>query len=197
MSEIKNGRAGALGSLFSRRDFSLGMASFFPGLAIAGFGLEGSAGARVPAEGEEVSHTAEAIHQEVFFKASTRRVYEVLTDAKQFEKVVQLSAAVQSKMVPPGKPAEISREAGGAFSLFGGYVSGRHIELAPNARVVQAWRAGSWDPGAYSIARFELKPEGSGTKLLFDHTGFPQGEGAHLLEGWNGNYWEPMKKVLA
>jgi activator of HSP90 ATPase len=59
-------------------------------------------------------------------------------------------------MVPGGKPTEISREAGGTFALFGGYITGRHVELVPNERIVQAWRAGGWDPGVYSIAKFEL-----------------------------------------
>src|SRR5207302_1716461 len=85
-----------------------------------------------------------AIHQEPVFKASRKRVYEALTDAKQFEKVVQLSAAMKSGMAPGAKSAEISREAGGAFSLFGGYVTGRQLELVPNERIVQAWPAGAY-----------------------------------------------------
>jgi activator of HSP90 ATPase len=36
-------------------------------------------------------------------------------------------------------PTQISREVGGAFSLFGGIIVGRHIELVPNERIVQAW----------------------------------------------------------
>jgi activator of HSP90 ATPase len=195
MNERKNGKAGTLPGFFNRREFTLGLASGLPGLAIAGATF-GASGIAEPRAAEEISRAAEAIHQEVVFRASPKRLYEALTDARQFEKVVQLSAAVQTKMVPPGKPAEISREVGGAFSLFGGYVTGRHIELVPNARLVQAWRPGSWDAGIYSIARFELKEEGSGTKLVFDHTGFPRGDAEHLLEGWNGNYWEPLKKVL-
>ena len=86
---------------------------------------------------------------------------------------------------------------GGAFSLFGGYVTGRQLELMPDERIVQAWRAGSWGPGLYSIARFELKEEGSGTKIIFDHRGFPDGTAQHLAEGWHGNYWEPLAKYLA
>jgi len=54
------------------------------------------------------------------------------------------------------KATEISREVGGAFSLYGGYLTGRHVELMPNERIVQVWRAGGWDPGAHSIVRFEL-----------------------------------------
>jgi len=65
-----------------------------------------------------------------------------------------------------------------------------------NERIVQAWRAGSWDPGIYSIARFELVEQGSGTKIVFDHTGFPKGDGEHLAGGWKMNYWEPLEKFL-
>jgi uncharacterized protein YndB with AHSA1/START domain len=147
--------------------------------------------------GEEISHSAESIHLETVFKASRKRVYEALTDAKQFHKVTQLSAAVQSGMVPSNPPAEIAGAPGGAFSFFGGYVSGRNIELAPHERIVQAWRAGSWPPGVYSIAKFELIEQGSDTKMVFDHTGFPKGDAEHLVEGWKTNYWAPLAKFLA
>jgi len=148
-------------------------------------------------DADDVSSACEVIHQEVVFKASRKRVYEALTDARQFNKVVMLSTAVQSGMVPKDKPAEVSPEVGGAFSAFGGHITGRHVEFVPNERIVQAWRAASWGPGQYSIARFELVEQGSGTKLVFDHTGFPQGQGAHLAEGWRINYWEPLEKYFA
>lgn len=165
------------------------------GMAIGGAAL-GSSRSWAAAEEEEISHTAEAIHQEPVFKASRKRVYEALTDAKQFDKVIQMSAAVKTGMAKAPNPPELGREAGGAFALFGGYVTGRHIELVPNERIVQAWRAGSWDPGIYSIAKFELVEAGSGTKIVFDHTGFPKGDAEHLAEGWRINYWEPLGKLL-
>ena len=146
---------------------------------------------------EEISHTAEAIHHEVVFKASRKRVYEALTSTDQFHKMTQLSAAVQSGMALGNKATDISREPGGAFSLFGGHILGRQIELVPGERIVQAWRAGDWEPGHYSIAKFELTEQGSDTKLIFDHTGFPQGQAQHLAEGWKANYWEPLTKFLA
>ena len=124
-------------------------------------------------------------------------MYEALTNAKQFQKVVLLSAAMKSGMVPPGKPAEISTESGGTFWLFGGYILGRHIELVPNERIVQAWRTAEWEPGSYSIAKFELAEQDEGTKIIFDHTGFPKGAGEHLAAGWKVNYWEPLEKSLA
>src|SRR5882724_9406598 len=174
----------------TRRHAIVGFATAFGSLVL---GLTKSSAE--PAE--EISHTAEAIHQETVFKASRKRVYEALTDTKQFEKVTQLGAAMQSGMSLGTKPTEISREVGGAFSIFRGHILGRHIELMPNERIVQAWRVADWNPGVYSIAKFELVEQGSGTKIVFDHTGFPKGQGKHLAAGWTGNYWEPLEKFLA
>lgn len=145
---------------------------------------------------DEISQTAEAIHQEPLFQASRKRVYQALTDPAQFSRIVVLSGAMQS-MKLSDKPAEISPNAGGAFSLFGGYITGRHIELVPGERIVQAWRSASWEPGAYSIARFDLREEGAATRIVFDHRGFPDGQGKHLAAGWHANYWEPLRKLLA
>jgi uncharacterized protein YndB with AHSA1/START domain len=146
---------------------------------------------------EGILRAEEAIHQEPVFKASRKRVYEALTDANQFGKVVELSAAMKSGGMKTGAaPVTISREAGGAISAFGGYVTGRQIELVPNERIVQVWRAGSWDPGSYSIAKFVLVEQGAETKIKFDHTGFPKGQAEHLAEGWRINYWEPLAKFL-
>src|ERR1700685_3600940 len=95
-----------------------------------------------------------------------------------------------------GMPAEIDPKEGGAFSMFGGMIVGRNVELIPNQRVVQAWRPTHWDPGVYSIVRFELKPRDPETMLVLDHTGFPEGEFDHLEWGWNNHYGETLKKFL-
>src|SRR5882724_5211131 len=109
------------------------------------FGMLALGTSRALAAGDEdILRAEEAIHQEPVFKASRKRVYEALTDANQFAKVVELSAAMKGGMKPGTKAAEISREAGGAFALFGGYISGRKVDLVANKRIVQAWRRGSW-----------------------------------------------------
>ncbi len=187
MNEAKNSIA--MVNLRTRRQMISGVVIAFGNAALGS--TETWAGA-----GEEISRTAESIHQEPVFKASRQRVYEALTDTKQFNNVVLLSAAMKSGMPAGAAPTQISREAGGAFSLFGGYVTGRHIELVANERIVQAWRAGGWDPGDYSIAKFQLVEQGSGTKIVFDHGGFPKGKAEHLAEGWKMNYWEPLEKFL-
>jgi activator of HSP90 ATPase len=143
-----------------------------------------------------VERTAESIHQERSFAASRRRVYDALTISAQFDHVVRLSAAMRSGMKLGTSPTAIHNEPGGTFTLFGGHIHGRFIELVPSERIVQAWRVANWDPGIYSIARYALSDDGTGTKLVFDHTGFPPGEAEHLAEGWDSNYWEPLTQYL-
>src|SRR4030095_4452369 len=181
-------------NLFSRRDFSLRLTSVFSLLgARTAVGAVPTPRAVRLAEDYGISRTAAAIHQEVVFRASRKRIYDALTDTRQFDRIIQLSKAGMSY---GKKPTDISRQAGGAFSLFGGYIVGRHIELTPNERVVQAWREISWKPGIYSLVKFELVEQGANTELIVDHTGFPAGSVDHLAIGWYENYWDPLKKYL-
>jgi activator of HSP90 ATPase len=156
-----------------------------------------TAGSVQAAPAAEVTHTVDVIHQEVSFKARRRRVYAVLTDAHEFQEVVALSGAVASGKVRTNIPARIGREPGAAFSIFGGFVGGRIIELVPDTRLVQAWRPQDWPPGVYSIVKFELVDQGAGTLLVFDQAGFPASDADQLAQGWKMNYWQPMAKVLA
>src|SRR5258707_3176605 len=128
--------------------------------------------------------TTRAIHQVEDFKAGPSRIYEALLDSKQFS------------AFSGGRAAEIHREVGGAFPLFAGHIVGRNLELVPNRRIVQAWRAASWPEGIHSIARFELLGQGSGTRVMFDHTGFPPELAEHLESGWNENYWTALQKYV-
>jgi activator of HSP90 ATPase len=124
-----------------------------------------------------------SIHQEVSIAASPDAIYTILTHAADFSAMTG------------GMAASIAPEAGGAFSLFDGYISGRNIELIPGKRLVQAWRAANWPEGQYSIIRFELTPNGAGATLVFDQIGHPDAE--HLTSGWSDRYWAPMKAMLA
>ncbi len=168
------------------------------GLAIGAFGcLALPTNPAWAATEDQISHSQESIHEDIVFKASRKRVYDALTDAKQFDKIIRLSPEMQAGKSFGTSPTVISREPGGAFSIFGGHIIGRQIELIPNVRIVQAWRVVDWDPGVYSIAKFELIEQGAGTKLVFDHTGFPKGQAEHLAEGWKSHYWDSLEKFLA
>lgn len=164
--------------------------------AMAGGPCLAAGEARVRVE-ETISHAQDAIHHVVVIDASPAQVYAALTDARQFDQFTRLSADLQAGMKLGSEPTAVSPEAGGTFTLFGGHIVGRHLELVPNRRIAQAWRVVNWKPGVYSLAVFELTAQDKGTRIVFDHTGFPQGQAAHLAEGWKGHYWEPLQRFLA
>ena len=124
------------------------------------------------------------IHQEAVLKASPDRVYRALVDSRQHAEFT-------------GAPAEISAEIGGPISCHGGVITGRNIELLPNRRIVQVWRFKHWADGAYSLVKFELKPEDGQTRLVLDHSGFPEDQREHLESGWKAKYFEPLANYLA
>ena len=124
--------------------------------------------------GEDIFRNAESLHQELVFKANRKRIYEIFTSTALFDNMTRDIQAQEGGNASPAHPTEISHDPGGAFSLFGGRIVGRHLELVPNERIVQAWRVAYWDPGVFSIVRFDFTEQGARTKLVFAHTGFPQ-----------------------
>jgi activator of HSP90 ATPase len=132
----------------------------------------------------DANRSRTSLHQEIDYKAAPQRIYDIILSSKDFTAF-------------SGYPAEIDAKVGGAFSMFGGLVVGRNVELVPNQRIVQAWRLSQeFAEGVYSLVKFELKPEGSGTKIVLDHTGFPEGHFDHLDIGWHSHYWDPLRKFL-
>ena len=120
------------------------------------------------------------IHHEISINANPQRIFEALTDAKQFAELT-------------GAPADIDLVSGGLFSCFDGMITGQTIEAIPGTRLVQAWRVGNWDPGIYSIVKFEFEALSDlETNLIFDHTGFPDEHRDHFDQGWHDRYWQPL-----
>ncbi|HMH31746.1 MAG TPA: SRPBCC family protein, partial [Puia sp.] len=132
-----------------------------------------------------ISTKSFTIHQEIDFKASPEQVYKALLDSKEFSEFAAKTGPFSATS------AKIDPVVGGVFSVFDGHIIGRILELVPNQRIVQAWRVVDWPSGLHSIAKFEIKPKGSGTHLVFDHTGFPPDLHDHLAEGWRSHYWDP------
>jgi activator of HSP90 ATPase len=123
------------------------------------------------------------IHQTVTFKVSPHEVYEALMDSKKH-------AAFS------GEKTEISRQVGGAIMAYDEYISGKNIELVPDKKIVQDWRAIDWPEGFFSRVTFELSVVPEGTRLKFTHSGLPEGTEEEFTQGWIDNYWEPMKVYL-
>lgn len=130
-----------------------------------------------------------SIHQEAIIEAAPVEVYAVLTDGEKFAGAT-------------GMPARIGAGEGEAFSLFGGRVEGRSVELVPGERVVQAWRFADehpepWDPGVYSIVRFSLAPESGGTRFVIDHEAIPAAAEERIEVGYPTFYRDPLVRYFA
>ncbi len=123
------------------------------------------------------------IKQSVTIKASPHDVYEALMDSKKHAKFT-------------GGKASISRKAGGKFTAFDGYSEGVNLELVPDKKIVQSWRAADWPEGHYSKATFSLKEVPAGTNLTFTQTDVPEEFYEDISQGWRDYYWAPMKKML-
>jgi activator of HSP90 ATPase len=123
------------------------------------------------------------IRQSVTFRASPHDVYEALMDAKKHAKFT-------------GGKASISREVGGKFSVFDGYAEGVNLQLVPDKKIVQSWRASDWPEGHYSEVTFLFKEIEGGTHLTFSQTGVPEEQYDDVSQGWRDYYWAPMKEML-
>lgn len=131
------------------------------------------------------------IYQSAYFKAAPDRVYNTLLSSSAFSACTKKSFDMFT-----ASSAKIDSVAGGAFSLFDGHITGRILELVPGQRIVEAWRVVDWPAGVYSIARFDLSVDGGGTRVTFEHVGFPEGLKDHLSIGWQQHYWDAMTKYF-
>ena len=100
------------------------------------------------------------IRQTVTFKATPAEVYEMLMDSKKHQSL-------------SGEKANISNKVGGAFTAWGGHISGINLVVKPGEKIVQAWRATGWQPDHYSVVIFDLAKARSGCKLRFTQIGIP------------------------
>lgn len=120
------------------------------------------------------------LQQIATFTRPPHDIYELLMDSAQHSAFT-------------GEPAVISREAGGIFTAYGDYISGKNLELIPDQKIVQFWRASDWPEGHFSTVMFEIMPIVTGTKLVFTQTNVPLEFAKSIGEGWKEFYWEKMK----
>ncbi len=123
------------------------------------------------------------IKQSASFEAKPGKIFELLMDSKKHSAFT-------------GDKASISRKTGGNFSAYGGYCSGKNIEINPNKKIVQSWRANDWPAGHFSKATFTLAKSITGTKLSFTQSGVPEKNFDSIKKGWIDFYWSPMKNFL-
>jgi len=73
---------------------------------------------------------------------------------------------------------------------------GKNVELVPDQKIVQDWRAADCRKVISPRVTFEFTVVPEGTRLDFTHTDVPEGTEAEFTQGWIDNYWEPLKAFL-
>jgi activator of HSP90 ATPase len=126
---------------------------------------------------------SKVIRQTVTFKVPPHEVYEALMDS-------------QKHAAFTGGKASISRRIGGKISAYDDYIAGRNLELLPDQKIVQDWRAVDWPEDKFSRVTFEFTAIPEGTRLDFTHADVPESTEEEFTQGWIDNYWEPLKRYL-
>jgi activator of HSP90 ATPase len=97
-----------------------------------------------------------------------------------------------------GSTAKVEPRAGGTFTAWDGYITGKTLELKPYSRIVQAWRTSEF-PDESPDSRLEIILEAAkkGTKLTLIHSKIPDDQADSYEGGWEDNYFKPMKEYFS
>ncbi|MEI8061582.1 MAG: SRPBCC family protein [Candidatus Berkelbacteria bacterium] len=123
------------------------------------------------------------IAQTEIFDAEPVQVYGVFMNAQSHAAFTNAAARIDDKV-------------GGEFEVWDGYATGKNLELIPNKKIVQSWRASDWPEGIESTITIELSVDNGKTKMEFTQTGIPDEFAADFEQGWTDYYWQPMKEYL-
>ena len=97
-----------------------------------------------------------------------------------------------------GGEAAMSDEIGAEVVAWGGYITGRNLELVPGERIVQSWRTAEFtDQHEDSIITVTLEEVADGTLLTLTHSRVPDGQTSYQDGGWQVHYLEPMQDYFA
>lgn len=129
---------------------------------------------------------AKTITQSVTFKnAKAGTLYSQFLDSKHHAKLTG------------GNPAKISAKEGAKFSVWGGYITGKNLQLVKDKLIVQAWHGSDWAKGETDstfIMLFEQK--GKDAIIHMTHANVPDKYVAGIKQGWTDYYWTPWKEYL-
>jgi len=121
------------------------------------------------------------VEQDVTLPASAVEVFDALLDSTRHSTFT-------------GARAEIDRRPGGKFSLYDGHLIGTILEIEPNRRIVEEWRATDWPDGAWSRVEFRITAleEGRGCLLSLVQSGVPAERFDNISAGWQKYYWAKL-----
>lgn len=126
------------------------------------------------------------IKQWVILFCSPEEAYSAWMDSEKHGKMI-------------GGDAKIDPKAGGLFSIWGGKIVGKTIELdSEKHRIVQQWRYNypDWPENEPSKITIEFVPNKKGCKLNFSQSKIPEKYAEDIAQGWKDYYWKPMQEYF-
>lgn len=123
-----------------------------------------------------------SIRLSVVITATPRDVFAALTESRRI--------AAWS-----GQKGSVAANVGGKLELFDGWVKGTVVEYSPGKRLAHTWLPGDWPEDAQeSIVRYTLIPSGKGTRIVLEHSNFPnETEKKNHRSGWKEFVFDPLK----
>lgn len=124
--------------------------------------------------------------QDILLPAAPEAVYHTLVEPAQHAAFT-------------GQPALHTNRLDLDFQTYGGFASGRNLELLPGRLIRQVWRAQMepWPATHFSTVSYELRPHAEGTLLRLTHADVPAHLAAAMADGWHQWYWTPLVQYLA
>jgi len=121
---------------------------------------------------------------EFILSGKPRRVMQLLTDPALIRKW-------------SGEDAVLENMVGGRFEMFDGWVTGKIIKMS-TTELAYTWLAGDWADGtAPSEVHYLLKEDEGGTKVIINHTGFPDAEEMNSHKtGWTDFFFDPLEDYI-
>lgn len=125
------------------------------------------------------------IKQTYTIKTSPKKVWQALVSSKEINNW-------------GAGPAKMSSKVNAKFSLWGGSIWGKNIEVIENKKLAQEWFSES-DKAEWtepSIATFTLTPKKGSTRLELKHEHVPKEDLISINQGWKDYYLGPLKEYL-
>jgi uncharacterized protein YndB with AHSA1/START domain len=130
----------------------------------------------------EIEHAT--IEQTEFLPAKPVQVYDAFVNAKKHAEFT-------------GARATSDPVAGGAFTAWDDYISGKYIELVRARRIVQEWQTAEWPQGyPPSHLEFTFLEKDDGTEVRMVHSQVPKSQVESYRQGWTDYYWKPLKEYF-
>lgn len=123
----------------------------------------------------------EPITQSYNMKATPAQVFDALTDPKVIQKW-------------SGAPTNMDDQVGTEFTLFGGQIQGKNLEVVPNQKLVQEWASKEWQ--TTSKVTFTLNDNNGETTVELHHEGVPEAAVEQISAGWKEYYLGQIQKMF-